>query len=144
VRSRLGVDTASGIAGTRLLTSLSAPTNHLDLEGRRWLQEHLRRYRGAVLVVSHDRRFLDRVVTRVVELDGVRTQLQDYPGGGYTAYRKERQRRWERLVADHAAQEQYRARLVGDIERTTEQACGVELASPRNPQARRLARTVAR
>jgi ATPase subunit of ABC transporter with duplicated ATPase domains len=167
VRSRLGVATTSGIDGTRLLASLSGgeqsrvmlarllvgepdvllldePTNHLDLEGRHWLEEHLRGYRGAVLVVSHDRRFLDRVVTQVIELDGIRMVLQDYPGCGYTAYRQERQRRWERLVADHAAQEQYRARLAEDIERTKEQARGVEVANPRNPGARRLAKKVAR
>lgn len=123
---------------------LDEPTNHLDLEGRRWRADQLAGYRGAVLVISHDRRFLDQTVTRVVELDGIRPELQDYPGGGYTAYRQERERRWQRLLLDHEAQEKYRTRLEADIERTKAQARGVEVDNPRNPGARRLAKKVAR
>ena len=123
---------------------LDEPTNHLDAEGRAWLAAHLSGYPGAVLVVSHDRRFLDRAVTRVVELDGITPQLQDYPGGGYTAYRLERQRRWDRLLLDFEAQEKLRRQLQRDIEQTKAYARGVELANPRNPGARRLARKVAR
>ncbi|GAA1234192.1 ABC-F family ATP-binding cassette domain-containing protein [Oryzihumus leptocrescens] len=167
VRSRLGVATEAGIAGDRPMGSLSGgeqsrvmlarllvtdpdvllldePTNHLDAEGRAWLGEHLASFRGAVLVISHDRRFLDRVVNRVVELDGIAPGLQDYPGCGYTAYRVEKQRRWERLLLDFEAQEKYRRALAEDIERTKEYARGVEVANPRNPSARRLARKVAR
>ena len=90
---------------------LDEPTNHLDREGRRWLGEHLAGFRGAVLVISHDRRFLDRTVTRVVELDGIEPCLQDYPGCGYTAYRLEREHRLARLLLDFEAQEKYRRRL---------------------------------
>ena len=152
VRTRLGVDGADGVDGRRTMGSLSGgeqarvmlarllvtdpdvllldePTNHLDRDGRRWLGEHLAGFAGAVLVISHDRRFLDRTVTRVVELDGIEPRLQDYPGCGYTAYRRERE---------------HRRQLTADIERTKEQARGVELANPRNPGARRVARKVAR
>ncbi|MGZ4685841.1 ABC-F family ATP-binding cassette domain-containing protein [Oryzihumus sp.] len=167
VRSRLGVATEAGIAGDRPMGSLSGgeqsrvmlarllvtdpdvllldePTNHLDAEGRAWLGDYLASFRGAVLVISHDRRFLDRAVNRVVELDGIASGLQDYPGCGYTAYRVEKQRRWERLLLDFEAQEKYRRALAEDIERTKEYARGVEVANPRNPSARRLARKVAR
>jgi ATP-binding cassette subfamily F protein 3 len=49
---------------------LDEPTNHLDLEGVEWLEEWLRNYRGAVIAVSHDRRFLENIATRVIEMRG--------------------------------------------------------------------------
>lgn len=60
------------------LLLLDEPTNHLDLEGIRWLENLLLNYKGGVLVVTHDRRFLDRIATRVVELD--RGRLTSFPG----------------------------------------------------------------
>lgn len=47
---------------------LDEPTNHLDMESIRWLENFLRAYKGAVVIVAHDRYFLDRVVTKVVEI----------------------------------------------------------------------------
>jgi ATPase subunit of ABC transporter with duplicated ATPase domains len=167
VRSRLGVATETGINADRAMGSLSGgeqtrvmlarllvtdpdvllldePTNHLDAAGRAWLVEHLAGYPGAALVISHDRRFLDRVATRIVELDGITPRLQDYPAGGYSAYRVERQRRWERLLLDFEAQEKFRRQLVEDIERTKGFAHEVEVSNPRNPGARRYAKKVAK
>ena len=126
---------------------LDEPTNHLDAEGAAWLQGWLGAYGGAVLTVSHDRAFLDAVVTRVVELDGIHDEPQDYPGGGYSQYRVEKQRRWERLLLDFEAQEKDRRRWEADIERTKEQARGVELtvrSGATAPHLRRVARLVAR
>ena len=60
------------------LLLLDEPTNHLDIVGIAWLEEAVRSYPGAVLVVSHDRRFLDNVATRIVELD--RGRIVSYPG----------------------------------------------------------------
>ncbi len=60
------------------LLLLDEPTNHLDIESIAWLEEFLRGLRGALVVVTHDRRFLDRVATRIVELD--RGRLRSYPG----------------------------------------------------------------
>ena len=48
---------------------LDEPTNHLDMESIAWLETYLRNYSGAVIIVAHDRYFLDRVVTKVIELD---------------------------------------------------------------------------
>jgi ATPase subunit of ABC transporter with duplicated ATPase domains len=125
---------------------LDEPTNHLDAEGAAWLQDWLRQFPGAVLVVSHDRAFLDAVVTRIVELDGIHDEPQDYPGCGYSAYRVEKQRRWERLLLDFEAQEKDRRRWEADIERTKQQALGVELTASgiAAPHLRRVARLVAR
>jgi ATPase subunit of ABC transporter with duplicated ATPase domains len=96
-----------------------------------------------VLVVSHDRAFLDRTVTRIVELDGVHDEPQTYEGG-YTGYRAEKDRRWQRLLLDYEAQEKHRTRWEEDIAATKEYARGVEIANPRNPGARRYAKKVAR
>ncbi len=84
---------------------LDEPTNHLDAETIVWLEDHLRQMPGALLVVTHDRYFLDRVVNRIVELD--RRQLVSYPGN-YSDYLEERARRQEQL----AAMEQKRQKLL--------------------------------
>jgi ATP-binding cassette subfamily F protein 3 len=76
------------------LLLLDEPTNHLDLDARNWLEEYLSDYPHAVILVSHDRFFLDAVVTRITEI-GMRT-LTDYVGN-YSAYIKERDARMERL-----------------------------------------------
>jgi len=62
---------------------LDEPTNHLDLDAIAWLEELLRGYRGSVVVITHDRAFLDGVATRIVELD--RGVLRSYPGN-FAAY----------------------------------------------------------
>ncbi|WP_018990949.1 ATP-binding cassette domain-containing protein [Aromatoleum toluclasticum] len=60
------------------LLLLDEPTNHLDLEGIVWLESLIREFRGAVVVITHDRVFLDNVATRIIELD--RGKLSSYPG----------------------------------------------------------------
>ena len=70
------------LSGPSLLR-LDEPTNHLDIEAATWLEDYLRDYRGAVLVISHDRYFLDRVTGRTLELEhGKLTSYQ----GGYSQY----------------------------------------------------------
>jgi macrolide transport system ATP-binding/permease protein len=105
---------------------LDEPTNHLDADGAAWLGGYLARFSGAVLAVSHDRGFLDRAVTRIVELDGIHEELQCYQGG-YTAYREEKARRWQRLLLSYEAQDKYRRRLEADIE-STKGACAGDRA----------------
>jgi ATP-binding cassette subfamily F protein uup len=65
------------------LLLLDEPTNHLDIAAIEWLEETLAAFAGAILFVTHDRRFLDRVATRIVELD--RGRLQSFPGN-FSAY----------------------------------------------------------
>ncbi len=72
------------------LLLLDEPTNHLDLDARNWLEEYLTDYPHAVILVSHDRFFLDAVVTRITDI-GLR-KLTDYVGN-YSAYLRERELR---------------------------------------------------
>jgi ATPase subunit of ABC transporter with duplicated ATPase domains len=126
---------------------LDEPTNHLDAEGAAWLQRWLAGFAGGVLVVSHDRAFLDATVSRVVELDGIHDEPQDYPGGGYSVYRVEKARRWRRLLRDFEAQEKDRVRWEQDIELTKRHALGVELtvrSGVEAPHLRRVAKKVAK
>ena len=99
---------------------LDEPTNHLDADGLAWLEEFLAGFDGALLVVSHDRRFLDAVVNRVHEL-AAGGALETYEGG-YTAYRAERARRRARLEQLAEAQDKRRRRLEADIADTHDHA----------------------
>lgn len=94
-RARLGLATLLLRSPDLLL--LDEPTNHLDFASMAWLESYLATYRGGMLVVSHDRQFLNRTVNRVCEIDEHSRQLKEYPGN-YDAYVEakalERQR-WE-------------------------------------------------
>ena len=74
------------------LLILDEPTNHLDIESIKWLEKYLIDYDGAIIVISHDRFFLDNVVNRIVELENKR--LSSY-SGNYTFYQKEKAERLE-------------------------------------------------
>ncbi len=97
------------------LLLLDEPTNHLDLTAVEWLEEHLLNWQGALVVVAHDRYFLDRVTTRIWELES--GHLQGYRGN-YSAYvnqRIERRLRQQRLFEQ---QQEYIARQQDFIRRT--------------------------
>ena len=64
---------------------LDEPTNHLDLDSIAWLEELLRGFKGSVMLITHDRAFLDGVATRIVELD--RGVIRSYPGN-FSAYER--------------------------------------------------------
>ncbi len=101
------------------LLLLDEPTNHLDLEARNWLEEYLADYPHAVILVSHDRFFLDAVVTRITDI-GLRT-LTDYPGN-YSSYLLEREERMERLRQQKRDQDDEVARMKAFIDRFRYQA----------------------
>ena len=77
---------------------LDEPTNHLDLHATEWLEEYISHFKGTVLAISHDRYFLDRTVTRVVELlDG----KAEFYAGNYTFYAAEKERRYEERLRQY-------------------------------------------
>jgi ABC transport system ATP-binding/permease protein len=87
------------------LLLLDEPTNHLDVETVQWLEEHLQDYAGAVMLITHDRYFLDRVVTRMLEVSA--GELTPY-AGGYTEYLEQKAERETR----EAAEQGKRAKLI--------------------------------
>ena len=70
---------------------LDEPTNHLDMKATQWLEEYLDHFRGTVLAISHDRYFLDRVVSRIVEINAGKAEFY---GGNYSFYVEEKQARY--------------------------------------------------
>ena len=84
-KTRLNLGRLLAVAPDILL--LDEPTNHLDLDSVEWLEDFVRSYPGTVLVISHDRRFLDRVATRIIELEG--GMLKSY-SGNYSAYQQKK------------------------------------------------------
>src|SRR4051812_19434178 len=101
------------------LLLLDEPTNHLDLDARNWLEQYLSDYPHAVILVSHDRFFLDAVVTRITDI-GMRT-LTDYVGN-YSAYVRERDARMERLRQQKQDQDDEIERMQAFINRFRYQA----------------------
>jgi ATP-binding cassette, subfamily F, member 3 len=84
------------------LLLLDEPTNHLDLLSLLWLQNYLRNYSGAVLLISHDRQFMDEIVTQVHEIS--ERKLIAYTGN-YTDFLRQREERYEQQLAAHKNQQ---------------------------------------
>lgn len=84
---------------------LDEPTNHLDVEGLEWLEEFLLDFHGAAVVVSHDRRFLDKFAERILEIDGARVETYK---GNYSAYVRQRT---ERVARHNKLYELQQARI---------------------------------
>ncbi|MBM7831691.1 ATP-binding cassette subfamily F protein 3 [Agromyces cerinus] len=110
---------------------LDEPTNFLDLDGVKWIENWLSGFAGAVLVVSHDRQFLDGVVTRIIELENYR--LQEYEGD-YSAYVHAKQSRLKMLEKQFAHEEELLA-----YEQAASAARREAARNPSNAVARRLA-----
>lgn len=99
------------------LLLLDEPTNHLDLARTEWLEEFLREYPGTCIIISHDRYFLDRVVTKTIELeDGEAFSYQ----GGYTAFMKDKEERLLQQFADYQEQQKVIKKMKESIKQLEE------------------------
>lgn len=107
------------------LLLLDEPTNHLDVEALEWLESFVRNYPKAALIVSHDRTFLDRTVSRTLVLDQTTRTIRSYVGG-YSAYLAEREREREAQRAAWKDQQAYIAQVRGDIARMKGQAAALD------------------
>ncbi|MFD2369775.1 ABC-F family ATP-binding cassette domain-containing protein [Brevibacillus sp. GCM10020057] len=110
------------------LLILDEPTNHIDNETVEWLEEYLSRYQGALLLVTHDRYFLDRVTNRTFELDG--GKLYSYEGNYATFLEKKAEREENEAAAESKRQNLLRRELAwlrrGAKARTTKQKARVQ------------------
>ncbi len=113
---------------------LDEPTNHLDLQATEWLEDYLRQFRGTVVTISHDRYFLDRTVTRIIEvLDG----KAEFYSGNYSFYAIEKERRYQEQMKQYmkeqakiqqleAAAEQLRMFAFKGLDKTYRRAISME------------------
>ena len=93
---------------------LDEPTNHLDIETIEWLEEYLKAYKSALVIVSHDRMFLNKIVDKVYEIEWGETRCYK---GDYTSYEKQKRERHLKQQKDHDLQRAEIARLTRLIER---------------------------
>ena len=114
---------------------LDEPTNHLDLAAVEWLEEQVRTYENAVVMVSHDRFFLDRTAQAVYELEDGR--LTRYPGN-YTAYRAEKEKRLRLQKKAYEQQRQEEERLLGLVERFKHKPRKAAFARAKKKQLERM------
>ena len=93
---------------------LDEPTNHLDMKSVEWLEDYLLKYKGTVLTISHDRYFLDRVVTRIIELRGGRAEFYS---GNYSFYVEEKEARYQLQLKQYEQEQAKVAQLSYTMER---------------------------
>ena len=93
---------------------LDEPTNHLDLHATEWLEEYIRTFRGTVVTISHDRYFLDRTVTRVIEIQDGKAEFYS---GNYSFYAVEKERRYQERMKQYEKEQA----KIQQLERSAEQ-----------------------
>ncbi len=100
---------------------LDEPTNHLDIAMLEWLEDWLAGFAGGALIVSHDRTFLDRAVTRILAMDPLLQEVREYPGS-YTDYKEQVDLEREKQWTAYRDQQQEIRRVKQDIARVKAQA----------------------
>lgn len=140
------IDSMSGGEKTRLklarlllenpdILILDEPTNHLDISTLFWLEEYLATYKGAVLVVSHDRYFLDKICKKCAELEN--GELVVY-SGNYTKYKTLKAERYARLLKEYEAQCEERQKLQTYVDKNIVRATTAKSAQSRVKQLERM------
>jgi ATP-binding cassette subfamily F protein 3 len=116
---------------------LDEPTNHLDIEARNWLEDYLASYAGGIIVVSHDRYFLDRITKKTVEVS--RGRLTEYVGG-YTRYLEQREERFQLEMQAFQNQREEIEHMEAFISRFRYQASKAKLVQSRIKQLDKIER----
>ncbi|WP_121610227.1 ABC-F family ATP-binding cassette domain-containing protein [Mesobacillus foraminis] len=116
---------------------LDEPTNHLDIETLSWLEQYLQGYSGAVLIVSHDRYFLDKVVNQVFELS--RRKMTKF-AGNYSSYLQQKAENYERDMKLYEKQQDEIAKLEDFVQRNLARASTTKRAQSRRKQLQRMDR----
>lgn len=117
------------------LLILDEPTNHLDFKTILWLEDYLKDYRGALLIVSHDRYFLDRIVTSVCEIElGMLTRYK----GNYTAFTRQKKESVTRKMKEYEAQQKEIAKLEDFIAKNKVRASTANSAKSREKALERM------
>ncbi|WP_144481507.1 ABC-F family ATP-binding cassette domain-containing protein [Cytobacillus oceanisediminis] len=116
---------------------LDEPTNHLDIDTLSWLEQYLQGYAGAILIVSHDRYFLDKVVNQVYEIS--RHQLTKFPGN-YSSYLEQKAANYERDLKLYEKQQDEISKLQDFIQRNLARASTTKRAQSRRKQLEKIDR----
>ena len=114
---------------------LDEPTNHLDIETLSWLEQYLQGYGGAILIVSHDRYFLDKVVNQVYEIS--RNQISKFHGN-YSSYLEKKAENYERDMKLFEKQQDEVAKLQDFVQRNLARASTTKRAQSRRKQLDRM------
>ncbi len=113
------------------LLILDEPTNHLDMKTLFWLEEYLSAFKGAILTVSHDRYFLDKLVSQIYELENKKLSVFK---GNYTKYKQLKAEKNARILKEYEKQQEERAHMQEYVDRNLVRASTTKMA-----QSRRLA-----
>lgn len=125
---RMRLNLAQALMQQSELLLLDEPTNHLDLDAVIWLENWLRRYDGILILISHDREFLDAVVTHIMQLD--QQTITTY-SGNYSAFEKQRAAQLEQQAANYKKQQKEIAHLHSFVDRFRAQATKARQAQSR-------------
>lgn len=121
----------------RNLLILDEPTNHLDFETLMWLEDYLKGYKGAIIIVSHDRYFLNKVCTRICEIEQGR--LTSYRGD-YSSYLVQKKMNSERQLKEYEAQQKEIAKLEDYVAKNLVRASTSKMAKSRQHMLDRIER----